>query len=178
METTIRRWGNSLGLRVPKALARGLGWDDGSLVELVQEGEHLLVRGPTGPMARLADLVAEISEYNIHSTADAEPAPPPPDRGDLVWLVGSDPNDRRPYLIVSRLAYNARTGLALACPVDKRIKGYPFEVVLKVGGRTVGAVLADRVESVAWRTRRVERVDAAAASVVREVAELIEALTA
>ena len=66
--------------------------------------------------------------------------------------------------------------MALACPVDKRIKGYPFEVVLKVGGRTVGAVLADRVEPVAWRTRRVERVDAASPSVVREVAELVAAL--
>lgn len=176
METTIRQWGNSLGLRVPKPLARGLGWADGSKVELVQEGEHLLVRGPAGPLPPLADLVAEISEYNIHGVAIAEPAPPPPDRGDLVWLDGPDPGSRLPFLILSRLAYNARTGMALACPVDKRIKGYPFEVVLKVGGRTVGAVLADRVEAVAWRARRVERADVAPGTAVGEAVKLIEAL--
>lgn len=173
METTIRQWGNSLGLRVPKALARGLGWADGSKVQLVREGAHLLVRGPAGPLPSLADLVAEISEYNIHSPAGTEPAVSPPDRGDLVWLDGADPDSRSAYLILSPVAYNARTGLALACPVEKRIKGYPFEVVLKVDGRTVGAVLADRVESVAWRARRVERVEAAPASVVKETAALI-----
>ena len=176
MQTRISQWGNSLGLRVPKALARDLGWADGSEVQLVREGEQLLVRGPAGPPAALSDLVAEISEYNIHTEGGAEPALTAPDRGDLVWLDGPDPGSRQPYLILSPLAYNARTGMALACPVDKRIKGYPFEVVLKVGGRTAGAVLADRVEPVAWRARRVERVDAASPSVVREVAELVQAL--
>ena len=74
----IRQWGNSLGLRVPKALARDLGWADGSEVQLVREGEHLLVRAPSGPPAALSDLVAEISEYNIHADGGAEPTPPRP----------------------------------------------------------------------------------------------------
>ena len=176
METRIRQWGNSLGLRVPKALAQGLGWTDGSEVQLAREGELLLVRGVSGPSPSFPDLVAEISEYNMHTGGGAEPAPPPPDRGDLVWLDGPDPGSRLPYLILSRVAYNARTGMALACPVDKRIKGYPFEVVLKVGGRTVGAVLADRVEAVSWRARRAERAEVAPGAAVSATTKLIEAL--
>jgi mRNA interferase MazF len=80
-------------------------------------------------------------------------------------------------LVLSPAVYNARVGLALVCRVATRIKGYPFEVVLKVSGRTVGAVLADQVEAVDWRARRLERIDSAPPAVVREVARRLGALT-
>ena len=176
METKIRKWGNSLGLRVTKAHAGDLGWTDGVVVDLTVDGDQLVVRSAARAAFRLLDLVTEISEYNMHSRSDA-PGAPPPDRGDLIWLDGSGEGERRPALVLSPAVYNARVGLALVCPVATRIKGYPFEVVLKVGGRTVGAVLADQVETVDWRTRRIERIDEAPPAVVREVAARLAALT-
>ena len=61
-----------------------------------------------------------------------------PDRGDLVWLT-FDPQarreqaGRRPALVLSPGAYNAKTGLSFMCPITSQQKGYPFEVPLPAG---------------------------------------------
>jgi len=44
--------------------------------------------------------------------------------------TGSEQAGRRPALVISPKAYNAKVGLALFCPVTSRVKGYPFEVAL------------------------------------------------
>ncbi len=84
-----------------------------------------------------------------------------PDRGDLMWLdfnpqAGHEQAGRRPALVVSPLAYNSRTGLALCCPITSHIKGYPFEVLVPDGLKVSGAVLSDHVKNLDWRARRAE----------------------
>lgn len=71
-----------------------------------------------------------------------------PERGDVVWLAGN-----RPALVISPAAYNRRVGLALFCPLTTQVKGYPFEVVLPLGVKATGAVLADQIKSLDWRAR-------------------------
>ncbi len=61
---------------------------------------------------------------------------------------------RRPALVLSPRSYNEKTGLALACPVTSRSKGYPFEVHLPAGGSVKGVVLADQVKCLDWRARQ------------------------
>lgn len=80
-----------------------------------------------------------------------------PDAGDIVWLhfdpqAGHEQAGRRPALVLSPAAYNARTGLMLCCPMTTQLKGYPFEVVI-VGDRR-SAVLADQVKSLDWVVRK------------------------
>ena len=84
-----------------------------------------------------------------------------PDRGDLIWLdfnpqAGHEQAGRRPALVVSPIAYNTRTGLALCCPITSHIKGYPFEVLVPDGMKVSGAVLSDHVKNLDWRARRAE----------------------
>lgn len=177
MRTTIRRWGNSLALRVPQPHARDLGWVDGSAVDLTADRDRLVVRAAAPASPGLTELVAEISAYNLPAQPAADPGPAPPDRGDLVWLDTAEPGSRMPYLILSPMVYNARTGIALACPVARRIRGYPFEILLEVEGRTAGVVLADRVEAVSWRERRAEHAGVAPAATVRDTAARLAALT-
>jgi mRNA interferase MazF len=89
-----------------------------------------------------------------------------PDRGDLVWLEftpqrGSEQAERRPALVLSPKAYNAKVGLALFCPVTSRIKGYPFEVVLPEGNGVNGVVLADQLKSLDWRAKKAKLIERA-----------------
>lgn len=97
-----------------------------------------------------------------------------PSRGDLVWLTfdpqaGHEQAGRRPAVVVSPRAYNARVGLALLCPVTSQIKGYPFEVRLPAELPVTGVVLADQVKSLDWKARRAELAGTLSAETMSEV---------
>jgi mRNA interferase MazF len=104
-----------------------------------------------------------------------------PEAGDFVWLtfdpkVGHEQRGRRPALILSPRAYNESAGLALACPVTSRIKGYTFEAAIPLGGAIVGAVLCDQIKNIAWRERGAEFAARAPDSVVADTRERLRPL--
>ncbi len=97
-----------------------------------------------------------------------------PGRGDVVWVslnpqAGHEQAGRRPALVVSPRAYNAKVGLAILCPITTKVKGYPFEVPLPEGLETAGVVLADQVKSLDWRARRASLAGRVPRPTVREV---------
>ena len=103
-----------------------------------------------------------------------------PDRGDIVWLDfnpvrGHEQNGRRPALIISSKRYNAKSGLALVCPVTSHIKGYPFEVEFKTK-LVQGVILADQIRGVDWSERRAEKIGAVSEAVVTEVQNYVKRL--
>jgi len=84
-----------------------------------------------------------------------------PDAGDFVWLTfdpqaGREQAGRRPALVLSPKLYNARSGLALACPITNQAKGYPFEVAVPAGRGATGVILTDHLKSIDWKARRAE----------------------
>ena len=104
-----------------------------------------------------------------------------PERGDAVWLdcaprSGHEHDGRRPALVLSPRSYQARTGLALVCPITRQVKGYPFEVALPAGFAVDGVVLADQVKSVDWAARRSSFIARAPDEVVRSVGGLVARL--
>jgi mRNA interferase MazF len=97
-----------------------------------------------------------------------------PARGDIVWVTlspqaGYEQAGRRPAVVLSPRAYNAKVGLAVLCPVTSRVKGYPFEVALPPGLPVSGAVLSDQVKNLDWRARKAELICPLPALVVAEV---------
>lgn len=67
MKAVIARWGNSLGVRLPKEAARTLGVDAGATVEIVARGETVTLKRvePT-----LDELLAGITPDNLHGETD------------------------------------------------------------------------------------------------------------
>ena len=97
-----------------------------------------------------------------------------PDSGDLIWLsfnpqAGREQAGRRPALILSPRAYNAKVGLCLACPVTQHSKGYAFEVPLPPGLPVQGVVLADHIKSADWHVRGGDRIASAPQELLEEV---------
>jgi mRNA interferase MazF len=97
-----------------------------------------------------------------------------PDAGDFVWLAfdpqaGREQAGRRPALVLSPKIYNAKAGLALACPVTNQVKGYPFEVAVPEGGGAAGVILVDHLNSIDWKARRAERLGRCTDKVMGEV---------
>jgi mRNA interferase MazF len=59
-----------------------------------------------------------------------------PDAGDVVWLhfdpqAGHEQAGHRPALVLSPARYNGARGMMICCPMTSKIKGYPFEVLVK-----------------------------------------------
>lgn len=103
-----------------------------------------------------------------------------PERGDVVWLDfnpvrGHEQSGRRPALIISSKRYNAKSGLALVCPVTSHIKGYPFEVECKTK-LVLGVILADQIRGIDWSERRAEKISVASEAVVAEVQNYVKRL--
>jgi len=97
-----------------------------------------------------------------------------PETGDFIWLT-FDPQarreqaGRRPALVLSPRTYNARSGLALVCPITNQAKGYPFEVAVPDSQGATGVILADHVKSVDWKVRRAEKVGRFPSETIEEV---------
>lgn len=106
-----------------------------------------------------------------------------PRRGDVVRLTfnpqaGHEQAGRRPAVVVSPLAYNAKVGLALVCPITSQVKGYPFEVSLPTGLSVNGVILADQVKSLDWRARDAEFIGTLPTTVTGEILQKIGLLLA
>jgi mRNA interferase MazF len=97
-----------------------------------------------------------------------------PEAGDFVWMTfdpqaGREQAGRRPALILSPRSYNAKSSLAIVCPITTQVKGYPFEVVVPPDNRAIGAILADHVKSLDWKARRAEKMGLCPDEVLDEV---------
>jgi len=103
-----------------------------------------------------------------------------PARGDVVWISmatsGRERSGRRPALVLSPAAYNAKVGRALLCPVSSQVKGYPFEVAVPDGLPVRGVVLSDQVKSLDWRARGAEFICAVPAGTTRAVLQRLQTL--
>lgn len=75
MQGQIGKWGNSLALRIPSAVAREASMNDGKPVEIsVENGRIIITPINNAPRYSLDDLVAEITEENRHAETDTGPA--------------------------------------------------------------------------------------------------------
>lgn len=100
----------------------------------------------------------------------------------MIWLdldpqVGHEQAGQRPALVLSHMGYNAKTGLAVVCPMTRQAKGYPFEVSVP-GTSGGGVILADQIKTVDWRRRMYGRKGTVPAQMVEAVVDAIAELIA
>ena len=73
MLTRIQKWGNSLGLRIPKSYAADVEVEAGSTVELCVENGELVIRPVRRRQYVLSELLEGVNSGNLHeeiSTGD------------------------------------------------------------------------------------------------------------
>ena len=67
--THIAKWGNSLGLRLPKSVAREAQVDEGDTVDVSVKDGAIVVR-PARPTYSIATLVSKMTPRNRHRETD------------------------------------------------------------------------------------------------------------
>jgi antitoxin MazE len=72
MQVQLARWGNSLGLRIPKDLAAQAGLRAGARVELAAEGDRIVIK-PARPRYVLAELLEGVTPEAMREAFDWGP---------------------------------------------------------------------------------------------------------
>ena len=70
MRVQVRKWGNSLTLRIPRPFAEDVGVREGTVVDVaISKGR--LVATPSRPRrARLSELLSKVNKTNLHAEVD------------------------------------------------------------------------------------------------------------
>jgi antitoxin MazE len=66
MRATVRKWGNSLALRIPSGLAEDAHLSDGAEVDIALRNGRLVIEPLAAPKVSLDELVAGITPGNLH----------------------------------------------------------------------------------------------------------------
>jgi antitoxin MazE len=66
METKIQKWGNSLGVRLPKSVTSSHALEDGSPVRVSTHNEKIIIERVKVAKPTLEDLVGRITDLNMH----------------------------------------------------------------------------------------------------------------
>jgi len=69
MQVQVSRWGNSLGLRIPKDIAARAGLREGARVEIETEGGRIII-APAQPRYVLAELLKGITPEAMREAFD------------------------------------------------------------------------------------------------------------
>ncbi|MDF2921166.1 MAG: growth regulator [Paenibacillaceae bacterium] len=70
MSTTIQKWGNSLGIRIPSQIAERIAVGQGSEVDLVVGDDHTLIIIPKKKKPTLEELLTQCKPENRHGKID------------------------------------------------------------------------------------------------------------
>ncbi len=70
MQTQVKKWGNSLALRIPKQLAEQLAIKNDTEVEILVMDDQLMIRPLPIPDLTLEDLLAQITDENLHDEVE------------------------------------------------------------------------------------------------------------
>jgi antitoxin MazE len=74
MRVQIRKWGNSLALRIPKPFAEDTDVKEGAVVELSVSKGKLVAAPVRKKKARLKQLLARVNRGNLHREVDSGPS--------------------------------------------------------------------------------------------------------
>ena len=70
MKTRVQKWGNSLALRIPKSFANEVGLERETSVEISIADDKLVITPIAKPRPTLKQLLAEVTEENLHHEVD------------------------------------------------------------------------------------------------------------
>ena len=74
MKMRVQKWGNSLGIRIPKALAQEVDMSADSEVEILARDGKILISPIKGKTLSLRQLLSMVTPANLHRQLDVGPA--------------------------------------------------------------------------------------------------------
>ncbi len=70
MRTKVKRWGNSLSVRIPKVIADEIGLKENAAIELFMKKNRIVILPLEKPKTSLKKLLSMVNETNLHAEVD------------------------------------------------------------------------------------------------------------
>jgi len=70
MISKVRKWGNSLGIRIPKSLAQDIRVGEGTQVDIRVEDGRLVIARQIPEHVDLDELLGRVTPENLHEAVD------------------------------------------------------------------------------------------------------------
>lgn len=74
MRCKVQKWGNSLAIRIPKAFANEVGFQQDGEVNIAVVDGQLVISQWVGRTLSLEDLLVGVTEDNLHNEVSSGPA--------------------------------------------------------------------------------------------------------
>jgi len=74
MNQHVKKWGNSLAVRIPAPLSAALGLKEDDAVEMREEDGRLVIQKTVRKHPTLDELLAKVTPDNVHPETDWGPA--------------------------------------------------------------------------------------------------------
>ena len=74
MRKKINKWGNSLGLRIPKLVAAEVGLEEHSLVSLTIVNGSIVISPERDTPPKLKAMLNQVTKENLHAEVNTGPA--------------------------------------------------------------------------------------------------------
>lgn len=68
MEIVVKKWGSSLGIVIPKVIAKDLNLKDGSSLDIKDNNGSIIISPKKNS---LSDMISKINDSNIHNEVDS-----------------------------------------------------------------------------------------------------------
>lgn len=72
MKTTVRNWGNSLGIRIPKVFSEEVGISQGSKVDITFKEGRLIIEPLKEDEKSLEELLSAVTKNNLHGEVETD----------------------------------------------------------------------------------------------------------
>jgi antitoxin MazE len=66
MEAKVKKWGNSLGVRIPKSISTKVGITEGTSIEFSIEGDKIILAPVPPKEYTIEEMILQVSEENLH----------------------------------------------------------------------------------------------------------------
>jgi mRNA interferase MazF len=104
-----------------------------------------------------------------------------PKQGELVSLdfdpqSGHEQRGKRPALVLSKEAFNERTGMAICCPITNTDRKISLHIQVTDRCSLTGFVMCDQVKSLDFRARRMKFIECAPRELVDDVLAILDAI--
>lgn len=71
MKTSVKKWGNSMAVRIPALMAKDLQIRDGSILEVLVDSGNIILKPEKRNRVNLKKMLLKVNSSNIHGEVNA-----------------------------------------------------------------------------------------------------------